>query len=116
MVFSAQLAGIFGSAILIADPLDTDNDGVRDNLDNCIDVPNPDQADTDGDGYGDVCDGDFNGDLTVNLSDYSVFRSKFGTEDPDADFNGDGTVNLSDYSIFRSSFERHQDPRVAGYK
>jgi len=40
----------------------------------------------------------------VNLSDFSLFRSAFGTTDPDADFNGDGIVNLSDFSILRASF------------
>ena len=41
-------------------PLDTDGDGVPDNYegvtDNCPTVPNPDQADSDGNGIGDVCD------------------------------------------------------------
>ena len=35
---------------------DTDNDGVPNAADNCPDVPNPDQADADGDGFGDACD------------------------------------------------------------
>ncbi|SFD50198.1 thrombospondin type 3 repeat-containing protein [Pseudoalteromonas denitrificans] len=35
---------------------DTDNDGVADNIDNCVLTSNPDQLDTDGDGVGDVCD------------------------------------------------------------
>ena len=35
---------------------DTDNDGVYDSVDNCPDVANPDQTDTDGDKIGDVCD------------------------------------------------------------
>ena len=35
---------------------DTDGDGVPDHLDNCPDVANPDQADTDGDSVGDACD------------------------------------------------------------
>lgn len=35
---------------------DRDSDGVNDPDDNCPEVPNPDQADTDGDGKGDACD------------------------------------------------------------
>jgi len=35
---------------------DSDNDGVRDEDDNCVDVFNPDQADSDGDGIGDACE------------------------------------------------------------
>jgi uncharacterized repeat protein (TIGR01451 family) len=37
-------------------PNDRDCDGVPDQLDNCPDVPNPDQADRDHDGKGDACD------------------------------------------------------------
>jgi thrombospondin type 3 repeat protein len=37
-------------------PLDTDNDGVRDSLDNCPTKANADQRDNDGDGLGDACD------------------------------------------------------------
>ena len=91
---------------------DTDGDGVADNLDNCINLANPDQLNTNSavDGYGNRCDADLNNDGTVNLTDYSAFRVAFGGTAPltpaqaDADFNGDGTVNLSDYSIFRGFF------------
>jgi len=38
---------------------DTDGDGIPDSEDNCIDEPNPDQADSDEDGVGDLCDADF---------------------------------------------------------
>jgi probable HAF family extracellular repeat protein len=37
-------------------PTDTDGDGVADAEDNCPEVANPDQADSDGDGQGDACE------------------------------------------------------------
>ncbi|HHO54696.1 MAG TPA: hypothetical protein ENK18_28445 [Deltaproteobacteria bacterium] len=36
--------------------IDTDGDGITDDLDNCAEVSNPDQADVDDDGAGDACD------------------------------------------------------------
>ena len=38
---------------------DTDEDGICDDVDNCVDVANADQADCDDDGVGDACDDDF---------------------------------------------------------
>ncbi|MCC6622569.1 MAG: hypothetical protein IT385_15000 [Deltaproteobacteria bacterium] len=35
---------------------DRDDDSIPDQLDNCVDTPNTDQSDKDGDGLGDVCD------------------------------------------------------------
>ncbi len=37
-------------------PVDTDQDGITDDVDNCPDVANPDQMDTDGNGIGDACE------------------------------------------------------------
>lgn len=42
-------------------PPDTDGDTVPDSTDNCVDVANPDQTDSDGDGIGDACDSTPNG-------------------------------------------------------
>jgi len=83
---------------------DNDGDGIGDVCDNCISVPNSDQRDTNADGFGNICDADLDGDLLVNLSDFSMFRAAFGTTGPDADLDGDGQVNLSDFSIFRAMF------------
>jgi hypothetical protein len=119
-VFNAQLI-IEYEAVPV---LDSDNDGIPDSSDNCTLVANgtliPDaggnvQLDTDGDGYGNICDADLNNDDIVNLSDYSLFLSVFGTTpttpaQENADFNGDGQVNLFDYSIFRSYFGQPPGP------
>ena len=42
---------------------------------------------------------DINGDNKVNLVDFSIFLTTWGTDDIRNDFNGDGTVNLADFSI-----------------
>ncbi len=98
---------------------DADSDGIGDAGDNCIDVPNGDQRDTDGDGVGNFCDADLTNDGAVNLSDFSLFRSTFGANTggetdsnmaDHADFNGDGAVNLGDFSIFRGGFGRPPGP------
>ena len=46
----------------LAKRLDSDGDGVVDDDDNCPNVANEDQTDTDGDGAGDTCDSDDDGD------------------------------------------------------
>lgn len=49
--------------------LDSDDDGVPDIVDNCVNVPNPDQSDLDGDYLGDLCDSDIDGDNVSNEED-----------------------------------------------
>jgi len=84
--------------------IDTDGDTVDDAIDNCTLVQNTDQRDTNGDGFGNICDADLDQDNLVGFSDFSLFRAVFGTADPDADLDGDGLVGFSDFSIFRAAF------------
>ena len=91
------------------DPLDpdTDDDTICDGPsspdgvvciagpDNCPVTPNTDQADSDGDGHGDVCDDDIDGDGVGNDTDNCLT-----TFNPDqADSDGDGIGDLCDDDI-----------------
>ncbi|MCG8461369.1 MAG: VWA domain-containing protein, partial [Holophagales bacterium] len=77
--------------------LDTDDDGVPDVSDNCVFTPNPDQADTNGNGIGDACEataggceeggagccgGDFSSDTLATAWNLSAL--------------GDGTASLAE--------------------
>jgi hypothetical protein len=84
---------------------DTDGDGIADNLDNCTLVPNASQLDTDGDGYGNVCDADFNNDGVVNINDFNRLKSRLGitpVTDPVVDLDGNGAVNINDLNRLKS--------------
>ncbi len=48
---------------------DQDNDGIPDLSDNCPVLANPDQTDWDGDGQGDACDEDNDGDTVIDTAD-----------------------------------------------
>ncbi|MFK8014089.1 MAG: peroxidase family protein [Gammaproteobacteria bacterium] len=81
-----------------------DTDSVADPWDNCLLIDNDDQRDTDNDGYGNVCDADFNNDGATNALDLGVLRAVFLTDDEHADLNGDGIVNVVDLGLFRTLF------------
>ena len=69
---------------------DTDGDGVIDHEDNCVDTPNIDQLDTDGDGEGDVCDSDDDND---GLNDEDEDQ---GTDPKNPDTDNDGILDGDD--------------------
>jgi hypothetical protein len=96
--------------VTAAEPIDSDEDGVWDQADNCINVINPDQRDTDGDGYGNICDPDFDNNLIVNATDLAYFKTRFFSTDPDADLNGDGIVNAGDLAILKAFFFKPPGP------
>ncbi len=83
---------------------DSDGDGVPDASDNAYLTPNPGQEDSDGDGYGNIADADFNNDGMVNFFDNFILGTAFGTYNPDADMNSDGNVNFFDRYYFGQRF------------
>lgn len=89
---------------------DSDSDGVADANDNCTLTANPDQRDSNGDGYGNACDTDLNGDCVTNVVDLGLLRSLFFSMNEDADFNGDGMVQIVDLGIMREAFFQPPGP------
>jgi hypothetical protein len=84
---------------------DDDRDGVLDDVDNCLGVPNRDQADTDGDALGNACDPDDDGDAVTDEADNCPTTSNADQADNDddrfgdacdADLDGDSVPNASD--------------------
>ena len=98
---------------------DSDGDGVPDSVDNCTYAPNPNQLDTNNNGYGNLCDGDLNFDHFVNALDLGLFKQAYSSSpganphaiyDPDSDFNGDGLVNNTDKALFAGFFGKPPGP------
>ncbi len=98
-------SGVSGLAFAPGQLVDTDNDGVPDTDDNCTRIPNPDQRDSNNDGFGNICDADTNNDCVVNVIDLGLLRANFFAQgDLDTDFNGDGVTNVVDLGILRKFF------------
>lgn len=69
---------------------DMDNDGVLDLNDNCPNTANPDQADEDGNGIGDVCESSKVSDIKVNVESGSVQTVSVAIDVPDPETGGLG--------------------------
>ena len=129
--FSVTLGAVAALALLVvgasgtfAGPTpDSDSDGVKNLVDNCVDAPNGTntqglQVDSDRDGFGNQCDGDLNNSGGVNVTDFVLFGGAFGTNcgavdvagcadpayDAAADLNSSGGVNVTDFVLFGAQF------------
>ena len=70
---------------------DDDNDGTADASDNCPTTAGASQADTDGDGQGDICDADDDNDGLTDAAEVAL-----GSNPASADTDGDGAPDGSD--------------------
>jgi len=99
----------------VASNADSDQDGIPDSSDNCTLVANPVQIDTDGDGYGNHCDGDLNNNGVTNSQDYVLFRTQLGRPSMapnynQADLNGNGMVNAQDAVLLKQLLGKAPGP------
>ncbi|MDD2761414.1 MAG: DUF642 domain-containing protein [Methylomonas sp.] len=106
VIASAEFAG----SVVAPPPPDTDGDGVADNLDNCTLVANANQRDTDADGYGNICDADFNQNKVVDPVDLNTLKAKLGQVSSNHDLNGNGVVDPVDLNILKSYLGKAPGP------
>jgi hypothetical protein len=104
------------SELELSERPDQDDDGVGDVFDNCLTVENADQRDTNQDGFGNVCDTDYDDNGSTGLADYAILLQTYGRAFPDplynedVDMDGDGGVGVDDYSVFLAGFAAAPGP------
>jgi hypothetical protein len=95
---------------------DTDADGIADDADNCLDASNPGQVDSNGDGYGNHCDADYDDSGSVGGADFNRIRSRYGMTaadpgfDADLDHDSDGVIDQWDVRALKRSLGRPAGP------
>jgi hypothetical protein len=68
---------LWGMPALAGPAPDFDLDTIADGVDNCSEVANPAQDDTDGDGCGNLCDADYSQSGVIGFADFGQFASNF---------------------------------------
>ena len=98
---------------------DVDGDGVKNLVDNCVQGSNANNTqgnqtgplDSDRDGFGNICDADFNNNGTINVQDFALFSAAYGSGYPasvsysdNIDMNSNGTINVQDFATFSAGY------------
>ena len=113
LIFFVSLFAIgFAMSATAGSIADADGDDIPDVFDNCSVVANgaapggtcSNQIDTDSDGFGDICDADFDNDNVVAGSDFGILITAFGTSDALTDLDCDGVVAGSDFGLLLGAF------------
>ena len=100
----------FPGSVVAQPPVDTDDDGVADNLDNCKLVANANQRNTDGDTFGNICDPDFNQNKIVDPLDFNSLKAQLGKVSANHDLNGNGIVDPLDLNILKTYLGKAPGP------
>ena len=85
----------YGAGKLNLTPIDSDDDTVRDELDNCPFAANTDQSNVDGDSLGDVCDPDADNDGLSNIDEVT-----WGTDPLVSDSDSDGLLDGAEVNTY----------------
>jgi len=98
---------------LTTDFSDTDGDGVLDEIDNCISIANPNQADCNGDGIGDACE--LSGGSATDHNSNGIPDSCDITANPALDRNTNG--ELDSYEIAQNpALDRNTNGELDSYE
>lgn len=92
---------------------DSDGDGIPDVRDNCSDVSNSSQLDSDGDDYGNACDADFDNNGVININDFNRLKASLNVlpvVDVATDLDGNGAVNVNDLNRLKSYLGKPPGP------
>ena len=79
--------------------MDTDGDGFTDEEDNCVNMSNTDQSDSDSDGMGDICDNDDDNDGVVDTIDCDPINASIAFSVGDVCDDGDSNTEMDTITI-----------------